>query len=107
MQKIIKIKTLSSESYFRGWVEKIEVSTLYGESFRLTSEWQPGQLYDGYDTRGIPTVVSRPLARWLTRQEWAICGYLVVEGDELKIVEPDTSFWYPQPDTKYTIAKIA
>ena len=107
MQKIITTKTTLSESYFGGWKTEIQVSTILGESFKLTNSWQPGQLYSGFNHHCIPTVVSRPLAIWLTRQEWAIRGYLVVEGDELKIVQPNTSFWYPQPDTKYTIAKIA
>ena len=107
MQKTIKTKTLSSESYFAGWRVIVEVTSLFGEKFELINSWQPGQLYSGFNHHCIPTVVSRPLAIWLTRQEWAIRGYLVVEGDELKIVQPNTSFWYPQPDTKYTIAKIA
>lgn len=106
MQKIIITKTLSSESYFGGWKTVIEVSTLLGESFTLTSSYQPGQLYSGYSSHGIPNVVSRPLALWLARQQWAMEGYLEVDGDELKIVQPQHAFWYPQPDTSYTIAKI-
>ena len=106
MQKIIKIKTVSSESYFNGWRVIIEVSSLFGEKFELTSSYQPGQLYNGYSSHGIPNVVSRPLALWLARQQWAMEGYLEVDGDELKIVQPQHAFWYPQPDTRYTIAKI-
>lgn len=106
MQKIINITTISSESYFSGWREIVEVSSLYGEKFNLTSEWQPGQLYSGYSRHGIPTVVSRPLALWLARQEWAMSGHLELDGDQLMLVEPNTSFWYPQPDTRYAIAKI-
>ena len=107
MQKIITTKTTLSESYYNGWRSVIEVSTLYGESFTLTSSYQPGQLYNGYSHHGIPEVVSRPLARWLVNQSWAMEGYLEVEGDQLMLVKPDHSFWYPQPDTKYAIAKIA
>lgn len=107
MQKIITTTTISSESYYNGWRSVIEVSTLYGESFTLTSSYQPGQLYNGYSHHGIPEVVSRPLARWLVNQSWAMEGYLEVEGDQLMLVKPDHSFWYPQPDTKYAIAKIA
>lgn len=107
MQKIVNIKTTLSESYFAGWRSEIEVSTLLGESFKLTSTWQPGQLYSGYTLHDIPSVVSRPLAMWLARQSWAIDGYLEVDGDQLMLVKPDHSFWYPQPDTRYAIAKIA
>ena len=107
MQKIIKTKKISSESYFAGWREVIEVTTLFGESFKLAAEWQPGQLYSGYDYRGVPAIVSRPLAIWLAKQSWAVDGYLEVVGDQLILVKPDHSFWYPQPDTRYAIAKIA
>lgn len=107
MQKLINIKTLSSESYFSGWREIIEVSSLYGEKFNLTSEWQPGQLYSGYSRHDIPNVVSRPLAIWLAKQSWAMDGYLEVVGDQLMLVQPNHNFWYPQPDTSYAIAKIA
>ena len=107
MQKIIKTKKISSESYFSGWREVIEVTSLLGEKFNLAAEWQPGQLYSGYDCRGIPSVVSRPLAIWLAKQSWAVDGYLEVAGDQLVMVQPDHSFWYPQPDTRYVIAKIA
>ena len=107
MQKIITTTTISSESYYNGWRSVIEVSTLYRESFTLTSSYQPGQLYNGYSHHGIPEVVSRPLARWLVNQSWAMEGYLEVKGDQLMLVKPDHSFWYPQPDTKYAIAKIA
>lgn len=72
----------------------------------LENSWQPGQLYSGYSHHGIPNTVSRPLALWLARQEWAMDGYLELEGDQLMLVKPDHSFWYPQPDTKYAIAKI-
>ena len=106
MQKIIKTKTLSSESYFGGWREIVEVSTRRGELCNLAATYQPGQLYSGYSSHGIPNVVSRPLALWLARQQWAMEGYLEVDGDELKIVQPQHAFWYPQPDTRYTIAKI-
>ena len=47
MQKTIKTTTLVSESYFGGWREVIEVSSLFGEKFELTSSYQPGQLYNG------------------------------------------------------------
>ena len=107
MQKTINIKTLSSESYFGGWRTIIEVSSLYGEKLKLTSSCQPGQLYTGFDIHGIPSEVSRPLAIWLARQAWAVDGYLELEGDQLMLIKPDRSFWYPQPDTKYAIAKIA
>ena len=107
MQKIINTKTLSSESYFGGWRVIVEVSTHLGESFNLTETYQPGQLYTGFDIHGIPSEVSRPLAIWLARQAWAVDGYLELEGDQLMLVKPDHSFWYPQPDTKYAIAKIA
>ena len=107
MQKLITTTTLSSESYFGGWRTEIEVSSLFGEKFELTSSYQPGQLYSGFSLHGIPNVVSRPLALWLARQQWAMEGYLEVDGDELKIVQPQHAFWYPQPDTRYTIAKIA
>ena len=106
MRKIINIKTISSESYFGGWKKEAEVSTLLGESFRLTSIYQPGQLCSGYNHHGIPSVVSRALALWLVRQDWAIDGYLEMVGDQLMLVKPDHSFWYPQPDTRYAIAKI-
>lgn len=107
MQKIIKTKTILSESYFAGWREIVEVTTLFGESFNLTAEYQPGQLYSGYSHNDIPSVVSRALALWLVRQSWAMDGYLEVDGDQLMLVKPDHSFWYPQPDTRYAIAKIA
>lgn len=106
LQKIINTKTLSSESYFSGWKTVIEVSTLRGELFNLTSTWQPGQLHSGFDRHGIPSIVTRPLAIWLAKQSWAIPGHIEIEGDQLVMVEPDTSFWYPQEDTKYAIAKI-
>ena len=106
MQKIIKTKTLSSESYFGGCKTEMSVSTIYGESFNLTATYQPGQIYSGFSIHGIPSVVTRPLALWLARQQWAMEGYLEVDGDELKIVQPQHAFWYPQPDTRYTIAKI-
>ena len=106
MQKIINTKTLSSESYFAGWRSVIQVSTLSGELFNLTATYQPGQLYSGFSRHDIPSVVSRPLAIWLTKQQWAMEGYLEVDGVELKIVQPQHAFWYPQPDTSYTIAKI-
>lgn len=107
MQKIINIKTVSSESYYAGWRNVMEVSSLYGERFSLTNSWQPGQLHSGFSVLGIPKMVTRPLARWLARQEWAMDGYLEVEGDQLIMVQPNHSFWYPQPDTRYAIAKIA
>ena len=107
MQKLINVKTVCSESYFGGWKTEVEVSSLYGEKFNLTSSWQPGQLHSGFSHHDIPKVVSRALAWWLVRQEWAMEGYLEVDGDELKIVQPQHAFWYPQPDTRYTIAKIA
>lgn len=106
MQKFVNVKTISSEKYFAGWRTEIEVSTLQGELFILENSWQPGQLYSGFSHHGIPSVVSRPLAIWLARQEWAMDGYLEVEGDQLIMVKPDHSFWYPQPDTRYAIAKI-
>ena len=106
MQKLITT-TLSSESYFGGWRVVTSITTLFGEKFELTSSYQPGQLYTGFDIHGIPRIVSRPLAIWLARQSWAMEGYLEVEGDQLMLVKPDKSFWYPQPDTKYAIAKIA
>ena len=106
MQKTINVRTILSENYFAGWRVIIEVSTLFGESFKLTNTWQPGQLYSGFSRHDIPRVVSRPLALWLARQQWAMEGYLEVDGDELKIVQPQHAFWYPQPDTRYTIAKI-
>ena len=99
MKKIINVKAVSSESY--------KVTTLYGESFELKNSWQPGQLYNGYNHHSIPGIVSRPLAKWLARQSWAMDGYLEVEGNQLIMVQPNHSFWYPQPDTKYAIAKIA
>ena len=107
MQKTINTKTLSSESYFAGWKTEIQVTTLFGEKFNLTATYQPGQLYTGFDIHGIPSEVSRPLAIWLARQPWAVDGYLELEGDQLMLRIPDHSFWYPQPDTKYAIAKIA
>ena len=107
MQKIIITKTLVSESYFGGWRSVIEVSSLFGEKFELTSSWQPGQLHSGFSHHDIPKVVSRALAWWLVRQEWAMDGYLEVEGDQLIMVRPNHSFWYPQPDTRYAVAKIA
>lgn len=107
MQKIITTKTITSEEYFRGWKTEIEVSSLLGEKFRLTSIYQPGQLYSGYNHHDIPSVVSRALALWLVRQDWAIDGYLKVEGDQLIMVQPNHSFWYPIEDTRYAIAKIA
>lgn len=107
MQKLITTITLVSESYFAGWRVETEVSTLHGETFTLISEWQPGQLYSGYSRHDIPDVVSRPLAIWLTRQEWAMDGHLEVEGNQLMLVQPNHNFWYPQPDTRYAIAKIA
>ena len=107
MQKIIKTKTLSSESYFGGCKTEMSVSTIYGESFNLTATYQPGQLYSGFSIHGIPSVVTRPLALWLVRQEWAMDGYLKIEANQLMLIKPDHSFWYPQPDTKYAIAKIA
>ena len=107
MQKLINVKTVSSESYYAGWKTEVEVSSLYGEKFNLTSSYQPGQLYSGYSRHDIPSVVSRPLAIWLTKQQWAMEGYLELEGDQLMLVKPDKSFWYPQPDTRYAIAKIA
>lgn len=106
MQKLINTKIILSESYFAGWRTEIEVSSLYGEKFKLTAEYQPGQLYSGYTRHDIPKVVSRPVAIWLARQEWAMDGYLEVEGDQLIMVQPNHSFWYPQPDTRYAIAKI-
>ena len=106
MQKIINTKTILSESYFAGWEEVTEVTSLYGEKFNLKNSWQPGQLYSGFNHYDIPNVVSRPLAMWLVRQSWAMDGYLEVEGDQLMFIKPDHSFWYPQPDTKYAIAKI-
>ena len=106
MQKLITTTTLVSEDYFAGWRSVIEVSTHLGESFNLTATYQPGQLYTGFDIHGIPSEVSRPLARWLVNQSWAVDGYLELEGDQLMLVKPDKSFWYPQPDTKYAIAKI-
>ena len=107
MQKTIQTKAISSESYFGGCRSVIEVTTLFGEKFNLTATYQPGQLYSGFSLHDIPSVVSRPLAIWLARQSWAMEGYLEVEGDQLMLVKPDHSFWYPQPDTKYAIAKIA
>ena len=106
MQKIIKTKTLSSEEYFAGWREIVEVTSLFGEKLELTSSYQPGQLYSGFSLHDIPSVVSRPLARWLVNQSWAIDGYLEIVGNQLMLVKPDKSFWYPQPDTRYPIAKI-
>ena len=106
MQKLINVRTILSENYFAGWRVIVEVSTHLGESFNLTNSWQPGQLYTGFDIHGIPEVVSRPLARWLVNQSWAMEGYLEVEGDQVVLVKPDKSFWYPQPDTRYPIAKI-
>ena len=106
MQKLITTTEVSSEEYFAGWKTEIQVTTLFGEKFELTSSYQPGQLYNGYSHHGIPEVVSRPLAIWLARQEWAMDGYLELEGDQLMLVKPDKSFWYPQPDTRYPIAKI-
>lgn len=107
MKKLINAKTISSESYFSGWKTVIEVSTLFGESFTLTDSWQPGQLYSGFSHHDIPKVVTRPLARWLVQQEWAMDGHLEVEGNQLMLVQPNHNFWYPQPDTRYAIAKIA
>ena len=107
MQKLITTTEVSSEEYFAGWKTEIQVTTLFGEKFELTSSYQPGQLYSGFSLHDIPSVVSRPLAIWLARQSWAMEGYLEVEGDQLMLVKPDHSFWYPQPDTKYAIAKIA
>ena len=101
MQKLINTKTLST-----GWKTVIEVSTLHGELFKLVAIYQPGQLYTGFDIHGIPSEVSRPLAIWLGRKAWAVDGYLELEGDQLMLVKPDKSFWYPQPDTRYPIAKI-
>ena len=105
MQKLITTTTLVSEDYFAGWRSVIEVSTL-DVAFNLTATYQPGQLYTGFDIHGIPSEVSRPLAIWLARQAWAVDGYLELEGDQLMLVKPDKSFWYPQPDTRYPIAKI-
>lgn len=106
MQKLIITET-RSESYFRGWKTEVQVTTRFGESFKLVATYQPGQLYSGFSRHDIPSVVSRPLAIWLTKQQWAMEGYLEIDGDELKIVQPQHAFWYPQPDIKYTIAKIA
>ena len=106
MQKLITTTTLVSEDYFAGWRTVIKVTSLFGEKFNLTATYQPGQLYNGYSHHGIPEVVSRPLARWLVNQSWAVDGYLELEGDQLMLVKPDKSFWYPQPDTRYPIAKI-
>ena len=106
MQKLINVRPILSENYFAGWRVIVEVSTLFGESFKLTNTWQPGQLYSGFSRHDIPRVVSRPLAIWLARQSWAMDGYLEIVGDQLMLVKPDKSFWYPQPDTRYPIAKI-
>ena len=106
MKKVISTKT-TCEKYFAGWVEVTSVTSIYGEKLSLRAEYQPGQLYTGYSPYDIPKAITRPLAIWLARQSWAVDGYLVVEGDQLILVKPDHSFWYPQPDTKCVIAKIA